>query len=124
MPTIESTPEFVAQAYDKIRERLAVVRRRLARPLTYAEKVLFQAATQAEETAAAANKYRDRVMAEAQAEAKALLEEANTLKDEASKLASSPRTRRHRWPSSRKRPRQGSASSTGVMPRSRPSSTS
>ncbi len=41
MPTIESTPEFVRQAYAKIEHRLEVVRRRLGRPLTYAEKVLL-----------------------------------------------------------------------------------
>ncbi|MBK8230765.1 MAG: aconitate hydratase [Candidatus Eisenbacteria bacterium] len=41
MHTIESTPEFVAEAYRKIEGRLAKVRERLGRPLTYAEKVLF-----------------------------------------------------------------------------------
>jgi aconitate hydratase len=41
MPVIESTPEFVANAYDKITQRLAVVRKRLGRPLTFAEKVLL-----------------------------------------------------------------------------------
>jgi len=41
MPAIESTPEFVAQAYKKMDERLAVVRSRLNRPLTLAEKLLF-----------------------------------------------------------------------------------
>jgi aconitate hydratase A / 2-methylisocitrate dehydratase len=41
MPAIESTPDFVSQAYKKMDERLAVVRKRLNRPLTLAEKVLF-----------------------------------------------------------------------------------
>jgi len=41
MPAIESTPEFVAQVYKKMDERLAAVRKRLNRPLTLTEKVLF-----------------------------------------------------------------------------------
>ncbi len=41
MRTIESTPEFVASVYARMEERLAVVRRRLGRPLTLAEKVLL-----------------------------------------------------------------------------------
>ncbi len=41
MPTIESTPEFVQSVYDTTRQRLKVVRQRLGRPLTLAEKVLF-----------------------------------------------------------------------------------
>ncbi len=41
MPNIESTPEFVSKAYDRIKERIKVVRRRLGRPMTYAEKVLL-----------------------------------------------------------------------------------
>jgi aconitate hydratase len=41
MHTTESTPEFVEQAYRKIEARLEVVRRRLGRPLTLAEKVLL-----------------------------------------------------------------------------------
>src|SRR5262245_22945621 len=41
MPAIESTPDFVAQVYKQMDERLAVVRKRLNRPLTLAEKVLF-----------------------------------------------------------------------------------
>jgi aconitate hydratase len=41
MRVIESTPEFVAQAYDKIAKNLERVRERLGRPLTYAEKVLL-----------------------------------------------------------------------------------
>ena len=41
MPTIESSPDFVANAYQKIAANLLVVRKRLGRPLTYAEKVLL-----------------------------------------------------------------------------------
>jgi len=41
MPAIESTPEFVALVYKKMDERLAAVRKRLNRPLTLTEKVLF-----------------------------------------------------------------------------------
>ena len=41
MPTIETTPEFVQSVYDTSRKRLAVIRQRLGRPLTLAEKVLF-----------------------------------------------------------------------------------
>ena len=41
MVTIESTPEFAAQTYEKMTERLEVVRRRLNRPLSLAEKVLL-----------------------------------------------------------------------------------
>ncbi len=41
MHTIETTPEMVVQVYARTRERLAVVRRRLGRPLTLAEKVMF-----------------------------------------------------------------------------------
>jgi len=38
---IDTTPELVSSAYAKMRERLKVVRSRLNRPLTLAEKVLF-----------------------------------------------------------------------------------
>ncbi|MGB1586405.1 MAG: aconitate hydratase [Thermoplasmatota archaeon] len=38
---IESTPEFVQQTYAKMQERLQVVRERLGRPLTLAEKILY-----------------------------------------------------------------------------------
>ena len=38
---IESTPEFVEKTYAKMQERLAIVRERLGRPLTLAEKVLY-----------------------------------------------------------------------------------
>jgi aconitate hydratase len=41
MPSIETTPEFVQSVYDTSHQRLAVVRQRLGRPLTLAEKVLF-----------------------------------------------------------------------------------
>ena len=41
MNAIESTPEFVAQIYTKMAERLAIVRKRLGRPLTLTEKILF-----------------------------------------------------------------------------------
>ncbi len=40
-PLVDSTPEFVEEAYRKIEQRLEVVRGRLGRPLTYAEKVLL-----------------------------------------------------------------------------------
>ncbi len=39
--SIESTPEFVKNTYAKMRERLEVVRERLGRPLTLAEKILY-----------------------------------------------------------------------------------
>jgi aconitate hydratase len=41
MHTIDSTPEFVRQAYQKIERNLKIVRKRLNRPLTLAEKVLL-----------------------------------------------------------------------------------
>jgi aconitate hydratase len=41
MLSIETTPEFVQSVYDTTRERLGVIRQRLNRPLTLAEKVLF-----------------------------------------------------------------------------------
>jgi len=41
MHTIETTPEMVAQVYARTRERLSVIRKRLGRPLTLAEKVMF-----------------------------------------------------------------------------------
>lgn len=41
MPIIESTPEMVRGVYEKTRKSLEIVRRRLGRPLTMAEKVLF-----------------------------------------------------------------------------------
>ncbi|MCI4398011.1 MAG: aconitate hydratase [Acidobacteria bacterium] len=41
MPTIESTPEFVGSAYARIEKNLAIIRKRLNRPLTFAEKILL-----------------------------------------------------------------------------------
>ncbi len=41
MSTIETTPELVQSVYETSRKRLEVVRRKLERPLTLAEKVLF-----------------------------------------------------------------------------------
>jgi aconitate hydratase len=41
MPTIESTPEFVRGAYARMTANLAIVRRRLGRPLALPEKVLL-----------------------------------------------------------------------------------
>jgi aconitate hydratase len=41
MSSIETTAEFVSQVYASMEERLAIVRRRLGRPLTYAEKILL-----------------------------------------------------------------------------------
>jgi len=41
MPTIETTPEMVKKAYDLTRKNLEIVRKRLNRPLSLMEKVLF-----------------------------------------------------------------------------------
>ena len=41
MVTIESTPEMAAKVYETIERNLEVVRRRLNRPLTLADKVLL-----------------------------------------------------------------------------------
>ncbi len=41
MPTIESTPQFVADAYRRVSKNIETIRDRLKRPLTYAEKVLL-----------------------------------------------------------------------------------
>ncbi len=41
MATIESSPEFVTQAYEKMRERLGVVRKRVGKPLTLAQKIIL-----------------------------------------------------------------------------------
>jgi aconitate hydratase len=41
MPAIETTPELVQSVYDTSRERLEIIRRRLQRPLTLAEKIVF-----------------------------------------------------------------------------------
>ena len=57
MPTIETTPEFVQSVYDTSRKRLAVIRQRLGRPLTLAEKVLFGHLADAEEELARGKAY-------------------------------------------------------------------
>lgn len=41
MPAIETTPELVQNVYETSRRRLEIVRKRLGRPLTLAEKVVF-----------------------------------------------------------------------------------
>ena len=41
MAAIETTPELVKNAYERIEANLAIVRERLGRPLTYAEKILL-----------------------------------------------------------------------------------
>ncbi len=41
MPQIETTPDMVRRVYETSRKRLEIVRKRLGRPLTLAEKVLF-----------------------------------------------------------------------------------
>src|SRR5512140_621523 len=41
MKTIESSPELVANTYAKMAERVAIARKRLGRPLTLTEKILF-----------------------------------------------------------------------------------
>ena len=41
MVTIESTPEMAASVYETMARNLAVVRKRLSRPLTLADKVLL-----------------------------------------------------------------------------------
>ncbi len=41
MPQIESTPAFVEAVYDSLNRNLEIVRERLGRPLTYAEKILL-----------------------------------------------------------------------------------
>lgn len=41
MPVIETTPEMVQQTYETIRKNLKVVRERLKRPLTLAEKIVL-----------------------------------------------------------------------------------
>ncbi|MEK7681758.1 MAG: hypothetical protein AAB369_02900, partial [Chloroflexota bacterium] len=40
-PAIESTPEFVERAYQRMEKNLDIVRKRLGRPMTLAEKVLY-----------------------------------------------------------------------------------
>lgn len=41
MPTIETTPELLRRTYERMEATLRVVRDRLKRPLTLAEKILF-----------------------------------------------------------------------------------
>ena len=41
MSAIETTPELVENTYAKINANLEIVRERLGRPLTYAEKILL-----------------------------------------------------------------------------------
>ena len=41
MPAIDSTPDMVREVYEAMERRLAVVRRRLGRPLTLTEKILL-----------------------------------------------------------------------------------
>jgi len=41
MPVIETTAEMVKKSYDKMRQNLEVVRKRLNRPLTLAEKIVL-----------------------------------------------------------------------------------
>jgi aconitate hydratase len=41
MSTIDSTPEFVSEVYQKMEQRLEIVRSRLNRPLTLADKVIL-----------------------------------------------------------------------------------
>lgn len=41
MAAIETTPELVKNTYAKINENLKIIRKRLGRPLTYAEKILL-----------------------------------------------------------------------------------
>ncbi|HVH19267.1 MAG TPA: aconitase family protein, partial [Myxococcota bacterium] len=41
MPAIETTPALVSRVYDTLASRIEIARRRLGRPLTYAEKVFL-----------------------------------------------------------------------------------
>ncbi|MCH2169337.1 aconitate hydratase [Myxococcota bacterium] len=41
MPTIETTPELVGKVYRSLEQALSIVRERLGRPLTYAEKIFL-----------------------------------------------------------------------------------
>jgi aconitate hydratase len=41
MPVIETTPEMVKKTYETMRKNLAVIRKRLSRPLTLAEKIVL-----------------------------------------------------------------------------------
>ena len=41
MTSIETTPAFVRAVYERLERNVEVARRRLARPLTYAEKIFL-----------------------------------------------------------------------------------
>jgi aconitate hydratase len=41
MPAIETTPELVRKSYERLAENVEVIRRRLGRPLSYAEKIFL-----------------------------------------------------------------------------------
>jgi aconitate hydratase len=41
MPAIETTPDLVRSVYQRLERNIAVIRRRLGRPLTYGEKILL-----------------------------------------------------------------------------------
>ncbi len=41
MPVIETTPDLVRDTYERVQRNLEIVRRRLGRPLSYAEKILL-----------------------------------------------------------------------------------
>ena len=41
MPVIETTPEMVKKTYETMRKNLDVIRKRLKRPLTLAEKIVL-----------------------------------------------------------------------------------
>ncbi len=41
MPAIETTPELVARSYERLSRNVEILRRRLGRPLSYAEKILL-----------------------------------------------------------------------------------
>ena len=45
-PVIETTPEFVREIYTRVEKNISIVRKRLGRPLTLAEKILFLPAFQ------------------------------------------------------------------------------
>src|SRR5437899_12352086 len=56
MVTIESTAEMAAKVYETLERHLAIVRRRLGRPLTLADKVLLGHADDPEHQAMEAGK--------------------------------------------------------------------
>jgi aconitate hydratase len=41
MPAIETTPELVARCYERLSRNVEILRRRLGRPLSYAEKIML-----------------------------------------------------------------------------------